>query len=161
MFVVKVISNAWPPNPFSLCRCHSVTTVSCTQSGDEPIRRSACSFRMPREATRPSIPCSPPSCWRRRQTKRSYEGQSKRRMRVVCVERARAPPLTWGHSWSRSTCGCIFFYLILFNLNLWALHYPPFTLFSLFVHLFVCLFCFVFVLFLCGSSSQTVISQGL
>lgn len=103
---------------------------------------------MPREATQPSIPCSPPSCWRRRQMRRSYEGQSERRMRVVCVERARAPPPPRGHGWSRSTCGCIFFYLILFNLNLWALHYPPFTFFWLFAHLFVCwfvLFCFVVV----------------
>ncbi|KAJ8357800.1 hypothetical protein SKAU_G00205940 [Synaphobranchus kaupii] len=42
-------------------RCHSATTVSCTWNGDEPIRRSGCSFLMPSGYILPSIPCSPPS----------------------------------------------------------------------------------------------------
>lgn len=149
---VIVISNLRPPYPSSICRCHSVTTVSCTLNGDEPIRRSACSFRMPREGTLPSIPCSPPSCWRRPQTRRSYEiqseGDDESGVCWVCWRFS----THWCRSWNRSTCGCIFFYLILFILNLWALHYPPFTFF-----LFVCLFV------LCGAFSQkkTIIcSQG-
>lgn len=96
------------------CRSHSATTVSCTQSGDEPIRKSACSFLTPRVHTLPSIPCFPQSCWKRRQTRPLYERRGAGERGPIAVVLACYRFLTQCHKLEPRHFGSILFYLILF-----------------------------------------------